>query len=166
MIEAKDMRPGTLYRRTVDPGRFWYTRPPKGAAQRLVKRLSLRRDIKARDFEALQASRLELRGEGVLAVRHLRGVDPVNGRRFVLEDYVLLPLAYKLREIKRPPGGRLRRGDQQAQAGAGGGVANRPNRKREVKERESLASPADLRARLLESEERRLSEDAEDATWD
>jgi hypothetical protein len=104
MIFARNMRPGALYRRTVDPGRFWYTRAPKDTAARLVKRLSLRRDIKVRDFEALEAARSELRGSGVLTVRHLRGVDPINGRRFDLENYVLLPLDYKLREIKRPPG--------------------------------------------------------------
>ena len=103
------MRPGALYRRTVDPGRFWYTRPPRGTAARLVKRLSLRRDIKVRDFEALQAARYELGGCGVLAVRHLRGVDPATGRRYELEDYVLLPLDYKLREIKRRPGYEARR---------------------------------------------------------
>jgi len=104
VIEAYNMRPGVLYRRTVDPGRFWYTRPPRGTAAKLVKRLSLRRDIKVRDFEALQAARYELGGCGVLAVRHLRSVAPVSKRRYELEDYVSLPLDYKLREIKRRPG--------------------------------------------------------------
>jgi hypothetical protein len=98
------MRPGALYRRTVDPSRSWYTRAPKGAAQRIVRRLEPRmRSIHTRDFVALEAARSELRGEGVLAIRHLRGVDPANGRRFELTDYVGLPLDYKLREVKRPP---------------------------------------------------------------
>jgi hypothetical protein len=104
VIEAKDMRPGALYRRTVDPGRHWYTRAPRGAAQRLAKRFEPRvRNIKTKDFLALSAARLELLGAGVLAVRHLRGVDPVTKRRFEVADYVALPLDYKLREVKRPP---------------------------------------------------------------
>jgi hypothetical protein len=104
MIQAKDMRPGALYRRTVDPSRSWYTRAPKGAALRLVRRFEPRiRSIHTRDFVALEAARSELRGEGVLVVRHLRGVDPARGRRFELTHYALLPLDYKLREVKRPP---------------------------------------------------------------
>jgi hypothetical protein len=130
------MRPGALYRRTVDPGRFWYTRPPKGTAKSIVYRLSSCRNIRTKSFQALSAARSELAGEGVLAVRHLRGVDPATGRRFELEDYVCLPLDYRLREIKRRPGYEARR--------------------------LSEANRAQLRA----SEERRLSEDAEDATWD
>jgi hypothetical protein len=98
------MRPGALYRRTVDPGRFWYTRPPKGTAQRLVRRFEPRiRNIKVRDFLTLTAARADLVGVDVLVVRHLRGVDPVTGRRFEREDYVALPPDYKLREVKRPP---------------------------------------------------------------
>jgi len=104
VIEARDMRPGALYRLTKDAGRYWYTRAPKGAAQRLAKRSEPRvRNIKVKDFLALSAARLELLGARVLAVRHLRGVDPVNGRRFEIEAYVALPLDYKLREVKRPP---------------------------------------------------------------
>lgn len=105
MIHARDMKVGRLYRRTVDSGGFWYTRPPAGTARRLARRLGPRLSrLSTCDREALRAARVELEGGGVLAVRHLRGTDPMTGDRYEVEDYVLLPASYRLREVKQRPG--------------------------------------------------------------
>jgi hypothetical protein len=105
MVIASQMRAGAVYRRTSDPGRFWYTKPKAGAARRLVQRLRPRAArLSTCDREALRAAQAELAGDGVLAVRHLRGVDPLTGDRYELEDYVLLPPNYRLREVKKKPG--------------------------------------------------------------
>ena len=102
---AKDMRPGKLYRRTVNPGGFWYERPPAGTARRLTRRLLPRTaKLNSCDREALRAARADLDNSGVLAVRHLRGVDPLTRERFELRDYVLLPLDAVLREVRKKPG--------------------------------------------------------------
>jgi hypothetical protein len=104
-ILAKDMRPGAIYRRTVEPGGFWYTRPAAGTARRLARRLAPRTlRLSMCDLTALIAAREDLAGRAVLVLRHQRGIDPMTRERFELQDYVGVTLNYRFREVKRKPG--------------------------------------------------------------
>ena len=103
MTEAKDAKPGIIYRRTKPTPGMYYTRPK--STQRNRPRVWVTRQV---DKGAAVAwhwfHQLRLCPELVLLMTHTRGIDPFTGRKFEVSRYVLVPPDLHLRAVKQRPG--------------------------------------------------------------
>lgn len=110
-VTAREAEPDKIYRRTRDPGQYYYIICQPSAVGRIEKRLRAKpvQTMAPDERFTLQAIELVRTQEHVLAQRVLRYRDERDEPHEV-KAYVAFPPDYVLREVDRPPGYGARRG--------------------------------------------------------